>query len=76
MKIEQLRNKFWKKFVNQPNTGVPNWNLGEAINDFYKKNKDKVFRGNDGFTFIKNEVFGSSDELFTDLYNSIYPLLK
>jgi hypothetical protein len=65
-----IRKKFWKKLTNDNSIKVSN-----AIANWYAENDNKVFKGENGFTFIRNEVFGSSEELFLSLFNTINPLL-
>ena len=64
------RKKLWKSIIKQRDV-VENARLSNAITNWYKANDDKVFKGDNGFAFIKNEVFGSSDEVFYSLNNSL-----
>ena len=66
METLKLRKKLWKKI-----TETNDFKFNNKIKVWYKENDAKVFKGENGFTFIKNEVFGSSEELFLSLFNAL-----
>jgi len=73
--MKNKRKKLWKDIMNCTDT-IRSIRLGDAIKSWYAENDSKVFKGNNGFIFLKNEVFGSDDNLFESLYNTINPILK
>jgi len=73
--MKAKRKKLWKDITNCTDT-IKSMRLGDAIKSWYAENDSKVFKGNNGFTFLKNEVFGSDDSLFESLYKTINPILK
>jgi hypothetical protein len=66
MEIYKLRKQLWTKITN-----TNDFKFNNKIDVWYTENNDKVFKGENGFTFIKNEVFGSSEELFLSLHKAL-----
>jgi len=66
------RKKYWKLFVSAPKRldSIDNARLNAAVKSWYKEHDSEVFKGKKGFTFIKNEVFGSNDKLFNSLVSA------
>lgn len=72
---QNKRKKFWKLYCQNHGT-VKSFRLNIAVSLWYKENDSLVFKGSNDFTFIKNEIFGSTDDLFLSLFNRLTPLIS